>query len=945
MPLGLLNSDFIKDLRNSILGRNLNPTTEATLGGVSSLNANRGLPAETSLSQGNYVPINQTNVSSLGYYYLKNLTIKNIYAPYNFQQIELNDTSVNSGNIGLYTEVARTQSSNNGLFDLKQYVLNSPNLTTYNDTPLGVIGAQQLKYSLEANIAQNTIKNTLGRVNLNVFSLLNGEEFLIRNYQITEVPNTGLGFFVNLAQKYSGFEFPKSYIPSDAFGFFDSLFDGKVIYGDCNLEDLYIKDQDRMDGKYRNDTLLRYTGRGNRVQLFNMLGINKYRPNYDDPNGPDTGLNRIFGFLQQRKNNNEASYNTLEDTRRSSGVLPVMGKQNIASPYYPENKGKEGAFVEDDARSVLGPNGLPKITWTNKDVPTGYKRFMFSIENLAWIGNTDGLPECEIGNGDLNSDDNRPGRIMWFPPYALEFDENVSVQWDRTNFIGRGEPIFTYNNTIRSGTIRFKVVVDHPSILNKLRDNGSYSNSDMLKFFKGCKTTNDYVKTALNYLQKQKDTTTEETINTVENQIIEVANKSYEKQVNETTSAGGTKNINAKIYFPNASASVDTTYENLTGFNLNGSGDGFMNPTTITSLQDLNADEVQKVDIVISVAATSRGTQQENESLLQQRYNNASSWIRSTIAATGVREINITQGSSIVVPNTTTSDPNSYTEVSNRFADIRVTVTLRDLTTTGQTTVETTVYTDKYVQDKIQTIVTKVFQPVYRECDYFYYLEKNTPFIYSSLKEKLKYFSPGFHSTTPEGLNSRLTFLHQCTRQGPAIDPSVSKSNLAFGRPPILILRIGDFFHTKMVIESMSITYDEGVLWDLNPEGIGVQPRIASVSLTVSYLGGHSLMSPIRELQNALGYNFYANTEVFQHAPRQISESFSTKSKESTTNEVPSLRRPTQRIVEEPTAAPPAQQPFIGPPTNPYTFNNYVDSPIPQNSFNNLGNYGELNYA
>jgi hypothetical protein len=44
--------------------------------------------------------------------------------------------------------------------------------------------------------------------------------------------------------------------------------------------------------------------------------------------------------------------------------------------------------------------------------------------------------------------------------------------------------------------------------------------------------------------------------------------------------------------------------------------------------------------------------------------------------------------------------------------------------------------------------------------------------------DKIKYFHPGFHSTTPEGLNSRLTFLLQCTRQGPTIGQGAN--NLAF---------------------------------------------------------------------------------------------------------------------------------------------------------------------
>jgi hypothetical protein len=109
-------------------------------------------------------------------------------------------------------------------------------------------------------------------------------------------------------------------------------------------------------------------------------------------------------------------------------------------------------------------------------------------------------------------------------------------------------------------------------------------------------------------------------------------------------------------------------------------------------------------------------------------------------------------------------------------------------------------------------------------------------------------------------------------RQGPSIyDKKTSKDgvevgvqpqNLSFGRPPICILRIGDFFYTKVAINSLQISYD-GPQWDLNPEGIGVQPMIATVTLSIDLIGGHSLVGPINRLQNAVSFNYYANTEMY----------------------------------------------------------------------------------
>jgi hypothetical protein len=138
------------------------------------------------------------------------------------------------------------------------------------------------------------------------------------------------------------------------------------------------------------------------------------------------------------------------------------------------------------------------------------------------------------------------------------------------------------------------------------------------------------------------------------------------------------------------------------------------------------------------------------------------------------------------------------------------------------------------------------------------------------LKDKIKYFSPTFHSTTPEGLNARLTFLNQCVRPGQTIPvigtdgkPKYNDArNTAFGTPPVLVLRIGDFYHTKIIPNQLQITYDP-LIFDINPEGIGIQPMLAKVSLGFEFIGGHGLAEPIATLQNALSFNYYANTEIY----------------------------------------------------------------------------------
>jgi hypothetical protein len=74
-------------------------------------------------------------------------------------------------------------------------------------------------------------------------------------------------------------------------------------------------------------------------------------------------------------------------------------------------------------------------------------------------------------------------------------------------------------------------------------------------------------------------------------------------------------------------------------------------------------------------------------------------------------------------------------------------------------------------------------------------------------------------------------------------------------------LRVGDFYHTKIIPDSIAITYEP--LLDLNPEGIGIQPMIANVTLGFKFIGGMGLEKPVEQLQNALSFNYYANTEVY----------------------------------------------------------------------------------
>ena len=56
----------------------------------------------------------------------------------------------------------------------------------------------------------------------------------------------------------------------------------------------------------------------------------------------------------------------------------------------------------------------------------------------------------------------------------------------------------------------------------------------------------------------------------------------------------------------------------------------------------------------------------------------------------------------------------------------------------------------------------------------------------------------------------------------------------------------------------------------MNPEGIGMMPMYADVTINFSFLGGSDLSGPINRLQNAVSFNYYANTSVYDNRAEQV---------------------------------------------------------------------------
>ncbi len=723
---------------------------------------------------------------------------------------------------------------------------------------------------------------------------------------------------------------------------------------------------------------------------------------YVDQFGGETGVEYCRVWTKDNP------YMNMSDTMKRTGNVRKFDDSVLTTPwnlnYGPMSNG-QGSF-EGSSNIVRGGDGYFA------------KKYMFSIENLAWKTSslpgftyTD-LPFCERGNNG--------GRVMWFPPYDLKMSEQNNAKWESNSFLGRPEPIYTYQNTERSGQISFKVIVDHPSILNlmvskKFKDMSDEEADNYINaFFAGCEEidfyslirtyttlTNDDIQNIKDYLEAGTD---KETIRKLK---VDTEDAEDIEPIEQEPIAQEPEQLSITLFFPNDIPRIEgsqfkgkpysqvySQYNTMygggtgqymtdleTGLTLLGQG----TPTAakkndkkvIYGNEDIVIDQskIQLVKDKITTAFTKLDqnynaytdkiselkTRIENgeikeikltatsstSSIAGDAYNvklslrRSHSIIRDIIKNISKNSKEITWTSSVPDGSTSATTTNEYTfkelgfdvegKVSYEFTsvgedkvvnstefgggdtnvdchndEIRSNTRLKKTAPVTfycrQSTVQFDVKPIDVVPDPIDPdqqpkfVVTedekpappsvkkppinemkKIIMKTLSECYYFKMLEEDSPVTFKSLKEKLKYFHPAFHSMTPEGLNARLNFLLQCVRPGDTIpikglnsDLDLRARNTSFGPPPICVVRIGDFYHSKVVIRDVNITYDDST-WDLNPEGIGVQPMLANVTLQVNFIGGQGLSKPVERLQNALSSNFFANTEMYD--PRAVSTS------------------------------------------------------------------------
>jgi hypothetical protein len=713
----------------------------------------------------------------------------------------------------------------------------------------------------------------------------------------------------------------------------------------------------------------------------------------------------------------DRSYMNYSDTMKRTGLIRKVEDSVLSTPW------------NLNIAPMSNGNGSFDKSSTNIDAVAGkVKKYMFSLENLSWktsnkFGYTyNDLPYCERGpNG---------GRVMWFPPYDLKVNETNSASWDKNNFLGRPEPIYTYQNTERSGTVSFKVIVDHPSILNLLIKEISDEQAEeyLNSVFAGCQDIDFYTLvrkyTTLDrsdleliqaYLEYYRDGKTVDISDSLE--FINIAGEST---VTPETTTGGSEASEDRgkpitytgfLYFPNdipfpqddiyANEDYGKVYsgytkaESKTLFNTKLNSEltkiltvntpdnksdvktiyGSETPTETTSAlvtrtqgqitsafqvlegnyaslttsleamkSELVKNNLKYIDIKIESSTSFVADDKYNIKLSYRRSDSILKHVLKTLSknndipstiskywkktkseleanpaevqedlklnlkdlgygddVTGDINISFTNKGE----NATRTGPEGYDchkqEIKNtgglkkyapvtfycRSVDVKIdgypkpsqipakpgtVIPGKTEYGSGKTEIKNTTI-EKNRKPPLD-VVKKLIMKTLSECFYFKKLEETDPVVFNSLKQKFRYFHPAFHSMTPEGLNARLTFLQQCIRPGDTIPIKglsvdsesniVDARNTTFGPPPVCVLRIGDFYHSKIVITNLNITFENST-WDLNPEGIGVQPMIADVTLQINFIGGQGIKEPVAKLQNALSSNFYANTEIYDY--------------------------------------------------------------------------------
>lgn len=109
--------------------------------------------------------------------------------------------------------------------------------------------------------------------------------------------------------------------------------------------------------------------------------------------------------------------------------------------------------------NVQGEEGSSSVFVVGTEADGKYKQAYsrYSIKNPYAIPGTSESLRFTLTNYSIPAID---GNKMHFPPYIVSFNHGDSATWNSTTFLGRPEPIYTYGNSSRDGSVTFVILTD-----------------------------------------------------------------------------------------------------------------------------------------------------------------------------------------------------------------------------------------------------------------------------------------------------------------------------------------------------------------------------------------------------------------------------------------------------------------------------------------------------
>jgi hypothetical protein len=552
--------------------------------------------------------------------------------------------------------------------------------------------------------------------------------------------------------------------------------------------------------------------------------------------------------------------------------------------------------------SVLGDSVMPKIYPASSS--DSNNNLMFSIENLAWSKNDFikyGIPQEQRGaNG---------GRVMWFPPYGLTFSDNSAANYETTNLMGRIEPVYTYNGVTRNIALNFIILIDTPPHLHEFKNDKEV----LRKWFANCLQDVQNTPT-LNNMDRKPVILPKmgEFVHSIETppvpQTITLFNQGkyfFENNKDIVYVSGSNFTMGTYEYYISdrviggESNGEPKDWANDAGLNMGFGGENGALYNLVTLMHNQIVDGYN-ITIDIEGRCSALWTNEYNAKL---SYRRADAMMKHILAAynelynTNVsttkvidynKEITLDSAKKGKVISISTSDSLinfNIKGVGEELTKLGKTESEKNLPEVKKTRyAEVTKLVSKYIGTEKGNIsgVKSNVQFASQISDSNFGNEtivdtSNTKSRYANLKfehsqisgvgksgwDKLDYYKPTFHSQTPYNFNERIQFLLQTTRPRQTIDSmNDTASNNLFGKMPICVLRIGDYIHSKVVVNNVNIDYSE-TTWDMNPEGMGMQPMVAKVTMDLSVIGGMALEWPINKILTANDFNFVANGDFY----------------------------------------------------------------------------------